>query len=112
MLRSRWYELRNWLQAGALPELRKFLNISPEEFRLQDPRMTYPVSWSIFQLLMSTPENRRALNEMIAEYQKPAAKPPDCARLLDKFYPGGLVRMDRDWRSWIARGSANVLGMQ
>jgi hypothetical protein len=112
VLRSRWFELRSWLQRGLLPDLRKFLDASPLEFRLQDPQMTYPVSWSVFQLLMSTPENRRALNEVVAEYQKPAAKPPDCAQLLDKFYPGGLVRMDKDWRRWIARGAANVLGTQ
>ncbi|MDR3458436.1 MAG: hypothetical protein P4N60_13375 [Verrucomicrobiae bacterium] len=111
ILRSRWYELRKWQREGALPDLRKFLSISPQEFRRQDPKMTYPVSWSIFQLLMSTPENRRALNALVAEFQKPAAKPPEAAQLLDKFYPGGLARMDKDWRNWIARGAVNVLGM-
>ena len=78
--------------------------------------MTYPVSWSLFQLLMSTPENKRALNELVAEYQKTATKPaekaPDCAEMLNKFYPGGLARMDKDWRAWIASGSANVLGIR
>jgi len=115
-LRSRWFELRKWLQEGSLPELRQFLNNSPQEFRREDPQMTYPVSWSVFQLLMSTPENRRVLNGLVAEYQKPAIKPgvksPDCAEILNKSYPGGLARMDKDWRSWIARGSANVLGIQ
>ena len=111
-LRWRWFELRKWAEKGALPDLRRFLNVSPQEFYRQDANMAYPVSWSVFQLLMSTPENRRALNEMIAEFQKPALKPPDCAQLLNKLYPGGLVKMDKDWRYWIVRGAANVLGTQ
>jgi len=111
-LRSRWYVLRKWLTDGQLPDLRQFLDLSPQEFRKEDPARTYPVSWSIFQLLMSTPENRRALNVIVAEYQKPAPKEPDCAELLNKFYPGGLVKMDKDWRVWIARGAANLLGPQ
>jgi len=111
-LRSRWYVLRKWLTDGQLPDLHQFLDLSPQEFRKEDPARTYPVSWSVFQLLMSTPENRRALNVIVAEYQKPAPKEPDCAELLNKFYPGGLVKMDKDWRAWIARGAANLLGSQ
>lgn len=110
ILKSRWYELRKWLTEGSLPDLGKFLDLNPQEFRLQDPSKTYPVSWSIFQLLMSTPENRRALNALVLEFQKPGLKPPDCAEFLNKSYPGGLARMDKDWRAWIARGAANLLG--
>jgi hypothetical protein len=111
VLRSRWFELGKWLQAGSLPDLRRFLDSGPQEFYMQDPNMNYVVGWSLFQLLMSTPENRRALNELVAEYQKPALKPPDSAQLLDKLYPGGLARMNKDWHDWIARGATHVLGM-
>ena len=111
-LRGRWFELRKWLQEGSLPDMRKFLDNTPEEFRQQDPKMTYPVSWSIFQLLMSTPENRRALNAMVTDFQKPGVRPQDCSQMLNKYYPGGLARMDKDWHGWIVRGAANVLGTQ
>jgi hypothetical protein len=30
--------------------------------------------------------------------------------LLGASYPGGLVKMEKDWRAWIARGAVNVLG--
>ena len=111
-LRSRWYVLRKWLGEGKLPELRRFLNLTPPEFRQEDAQMTYPVSWSIFQLLMSTPENRRALNAMVVEFQRPGAQPADCVPMLNKYYPGGVAKMDKDWRGWIARGAANVLGAE
>ena len=32
------------------------------------------------------------------------------AKLLEKFYPGGLAKMEKDWRAWIVRGAAGVLG--
>jgi hypothetical protein len=110
VLRSRWFELRKWLQERSLPDLHRFLNYQPEEFYSRDPQMDYAAGWSLFQLLMSTPANRRALNGLVLEYQKPALKPPDCAELLNQLYPGGLVKMNQDWRGWIVRGAANVLG--
>lgn len=108
-LQGQWYQLKQWNDEKSLPDLRTFLNLNPEEFRALDPTRSYLTGWSIFQLLMSTPEHRRALNAMILNYSKPGAT-PDCARLLNQFYPGGLARMERDWRLWIASGAANILG--
>jgi hypothetical protein len=105
-----WFELKKWLDEDSLPPLREFLNLSPREFRNLDAAKTYPVSWSLFQFLASTPENRAAMNRMIGEYQYQNPFAPDCAGLLDKSYPGGAAKMEKDWRAWIARGAANVLG--
>jgi hypothetical protein len=111
-LNYQWFELKQWLDEGSLPTLRNFLNLTPEEFRALDAGRTYPVSWSLFQFLMSTPENRAAMNELIHEYQPDPGKiwPPDCAKLLGKSYPGGLAKMESDWHAWIQRGALNVLG--
>jgi hypothetical protein len=108
-LNGQWYYMKRWLDEGSLPNLRQFLKISPPEFRAMDPARSYTVSWSIFQLLMSTSENRQAMNTMIREYQRPGPVPPDCAALLDKTYPGGLAKMQRDWQAWIKQGAVNVL---
>lgn len=108
-LYGQWYQLKLWNAEHSLPELRTFLNLSPEEFRAMDPARSYLAGWSLFQLLMSTPENRLALNALILNYQKLGPTPPNCALLLNRFYPGGLARMEKDWRAWIVRGSANVL---
>lgn len=109
-LQGQWHQLKQWNDEKSLPDLRTFLNLNPEEFRALDPTRSYLTGWSVFQLLMSTPEHRRALNAMILSYQKPGATPPDCAQLLNQFYPGGLVRLEKDWHLWITSGAANVLG--
>mgnify|MGYP001544913258 CR=1 FL=1 len=109
-LNGQWYYIKKWQDEGSLPKLRQFLNLSPAAFRAMDPARAYTVSWSIFQLLMSTPATRLAMNTMIREYQRPGAAPPDCAALLDQAYPGGLARMEWDWHNWIKQGAVNVLG--
>jgi len=111
-LNGQWYQLKQWRDENSLPDLRKFLNISPPEFRAMEPERSYLAGWSIFQLLMSTPENRRVLNYLVTEYQKSWPATPDCAAILDRSYPGGLGKLDKDWRAWIDRGAKNVLGWQ
>jgi hypothetical protein len=105
-----WHELKQWLDEGSLPDLRRFLNLNPPQFRALDPSRTYPISWSLFQFLMGTPERRQAMNEMIREYQTQNPSTVDCAKLLGASYPGGLAKMEKDWHAWIARGAVNVLG--
>jgi hypothetical protein len=109
-LGDQWFELNEWLKDGSLPRLREFLDLTPEEFRAQDAAHAYLAGWSVFQLLMSTPENRRVLNALIGEFQKSGVAPPDCARLLNASYPGGLAKLEKDWRAWIKLGAAKVLG--
>jgi hypothetical protein len=105
-----WEQLRHWLNEGSLPDLHVLLNLSPPEFRALPPERTYPTSWSLFQFLMGTPGSRQAMNKMIQEYQRQNPFTVDCAKLLGASYPGGLVKMEKDWHAWIARGAANVLG--
>jgi hypothetical protein len=111
-LEGQWLQLKLWLDQGSLQELKKFVNISPSEFRAMDPARAYLTGWSLFQLLMSTPENRKVMNDLIRDYQPQldmATWPPDCAKLLDKSYPGGVAKLERDWHAWIERGAANVI---
>jgi hypothetical protein len=109
-LNYQWQELKRWLDEGSLPDLRNFLNLTPPEFRALPPERTYPASWSLFQFLMGTPENRKAMNEMVRAYQTQNPYTVDCAKLLGSSYPGGIVKMEKDWHAWIARGAASVRG--
>ena len=109
-LNYQWFELKHWLDEGSLPDLHVFLNLTPPEFRALPPERTYPVSWSLFQFLMGTPQSRQAMNELIREYQTQNPFTVDCVKLLGAAYPGGIAKMEMDWHAWIARGAANVLG--
>lgn len=108
-LEFQWFELKEWQEERSLPDLRTFLDLTPPEFRAQDPTRSYFVSWSLFQFLASTPANRDLMNRMILHYEKNPSR-NDCAGFLDKTYPGGLAKMEAAWHAWIVRGSTNVLG--
>ena len=108
-LNSRWARMKKYLDEGSLPDIARFVNLDPKEFRALPQDQAYVVSWSLFQLLMSKPENRKAMSEMMQRLQKSGTSPADCATLLDELYPGGVAKMERDWREWISRGAANVL---
>ncbi|HEU6447326.1 MAG TPA: hypothetical protein VFV23_02670 [Verrucomicrobiae bacterium] len=109
-LKYQWFVLKKWLDEKSLPNLRTFLNLPPDQFRAEDPDRTYPISWSLFQLLASTPENRAAMNKMILDFQNQNPFDHDCAELMDKYYPGGVAKLEKDWHLWIIHGAANVLG--
>jgi hypothetical protein len=97
-LKHRWGQLNQWLKDGSLPHPDAFLNISHRDFLKLDPNRAYPVSWSLFQFLMSTPEKRLILNQMLDRYQ---TQPGSCAKSLDSLYPGGLAQFETDWHEWI-----------
>jgi hypothetical protein len=108
-LNARWARMKKYLDEGALPGIAQFVNLNPAEFRTLPQDRAYVLSWSLFQLLMSKPENRKAMSEMMRRLQQTGTPPADCAKLLDEWYPGGVAKMEKDWREWIARGAANVL---
>ncbi|HEU5396445.1 MAG TPA: hypothetical protein VFV81_04705 [Verrucomicrobiae bacterium] len=109
-LEYQWFELKKWLDARSLPNLRQFVNLTPAEFRRMDPAQSYPLSWSLFQFLAGTPQNRACLRRVASRFQEQDPFHHDCAALLDQSYPGGLAKMEQDWHRWIAVGATNVLG--
>lgn len=107
-LQYRWLALDDWLKQGQLPALKHFLNLSAKEFRKLEPGQAYTVSWSLFQFLMSTTENRKALTKFVDAIQDIEQEPADCAQALDGAYAGSLKGFERDWKSWIRNGAAKL----
>ena len=108
-LQARWARMKAMLDEGSLPVIARFVNLTDAEFRALPQDQAYVVSWSLFQLLMSKPENRQAMSKMMQRLQESGTPPADCAKLLDALYPGGVAKMEKDWREWITRGAASVL---
>ena len=108
MLISHRLLMNRYLSRDKLPELRAFLNMSDNEFRGMPSESSYQVSWSLFEFLITTPQRRKAMNQMLKRIQATDMTHADCARLLDEAYPGGLVRMEKDWRDWIIRSAGTV----
>lgn len=107
-LRSRWLRLRRWQEEGTLPKVRAFVDQTPEEFRRMAPEQSYAVSWSLFQFLMSSADNRKVLNAMVRRQQSRRDFAP-CSEVLEELYPGGVAQFEKDWHDWITRGAARIL---
>ena len=110
MLISQWLLLKKYLDEHTLPDLKTFLNLSGEGFREMNPERAYPVSWSLVQLMLSTKERQKAMDEMLKRLQQKGAKTGDCASLLEELYPGGLAKMEQEWHQWIYRGASALRG--
>ncbi len=121
-LQYRWAKLNVLLRGGQLPAVRTVLNWSEAEWHRLDPALTYTVSWSLFQLLMSKPDRQDAMRRYVNALQarrRPEAdrsppggdpRPPDSAGALSAQWPGGLTQLEKDWHDWIRQGGARVLG--
>lgn len=107
-LAARWQRLKQWREDRSLPAVRAFVDQTAAEFVKLPVERSYIVSWSLFQLLMSTPENRTIMNTMLRRQQRRRDFAP-CSELLDELYPGGVATLEKDWHAWIARGAASVL---
>lgn len=109
-LAFRWAKLSLWQREGALPELKTFLNLNDASWHRLQLDKAYTVSWSLFQLLMASPQNQDVLRRLFNQLQRPDLWHADCASLLDQDYPGGLKRLETHWHNWIALTSPKILG--
>lgn len=111
-LEARWALLNSWLRETNLPPAGTFVNLDSAAWSRLDPARSYTLSWSIFQFLMSSPSNRRVLQQFAWGIERGRGPNTDCAALLDQFYPGGVRQLDQDWRRWIVQTGAKVLRPQ
>jgi hypothetical protein len=58
---------------------------------------------------MSTAQKRQVLRELMRQLQTDPALEKDCAVLLGRLYPGGLLSLEKDWHGWIRQVGAKVL---
>ena len=105
LLRQRWTLLNRWLKEGSLLSLEALMNADNLEFKRLNPEKSYAMSWSLFQLLMSSEVNRRAMLTLLRERQAPAAGDLESAGQMERLYPGGLKRLETDWHLWIRAGA-------
>jgi hypothetical protein len=105
LLRHRWTLLNQWLKAEELLPLRRLLDADSVEFKRLDPEKSYAMSWSLFQLLMSSDPNRRAMLSLLRERQPPTQVTLDSSEQVGRLYPGGLKRLENDWHAWIRTGA-------
>jgi hypothetical protein len=104
-LRRRWTQLNLWLGESSLFSLESLLNASSATFKTLDPEKAYTMSWSLFQLLMSSDANRKMMIALLHERQTAKRERLVCAEQVQRLYPGGLKRLESSWHAWIVAGS-------
>jgi hypothetical protein len=105
-LRHRWTRLNLWRREQTLPAIESLLNADNATFKRLDPETAYTTSWSLFQLMMSVEANRQMMLTLLRERQETTPEPLDCAKQIERLYPGGLKRFEAAWHGWIAAGAS------
>ena len=106
MLRQRWTRLNQWLRERSLLPLESLVNADGTAFKHLDPEKAYSMSWSLFQLLMSSATNRQTILAILGERQSLTEEPMACSKQIDRLYSGGLQRLEVAWHAWIVAGSS------
>ena len=106
LLRQRWTKLHGWLHAQSLLPFETLLNADSATFKSLDPEKAYIMSWSLFQLLMSSDVNRRMMLAILHERQSSGGEPINSTEQIERLHKGGLKRFDVDWRVWIVAGAS------
>ena len=97
-------ECQGWLQNGVLPELNSVLKTTYNEFHEWDEHKLYTTCWSLVSFLNKTAAaNNQTLKKLILHLRRGRYPPTEVVRAFNGLYPGGLKKLEADWRAWIAK---------
>ncbi len=96
------------LQSTNLPSLPDFLAMDRTKWNGNERDLNYAVAWSLIHHLMGTDIGRTALKELISQANANACKPFSASEALASAYPGGLPRLESDWRTGIRNGTYGI----
>ncbi len=107
LIRQRWMKLAEWRRTKTLPPLAQLLDVDALAFRAMESEKAYGTSWSLFQMLMSTPAYRQTVVTLLNERQvvRGPDSPEPCSRQIERLHPGGVAKLEIAWHAWIASGS-------
>ena len=96
------------LRSTPLPRLADYLSIKRSDWYEVNRGRNYAIAWSLVNFLMSGAPGTYALQETVRQVHGNFCKPFSVEGALDKAYPGGLRRLEADWRKWLASGEFKV----
>jgi len=87
----------------SLPGLKNYFSMSSEQW-YSEPGQTrnYALGWSLVYFLMSSEEDKQFLRYMLDHLAYNYCKPFSDITYINKHYPGGLYRFERNWKGWLA----------
>ncbi len=90
------------LRSQVLPSLHAYLSIDRREWYGEHRERNYAIAWSLIHFLLQGSPGMHALQSTVRQVETHFCRPFSVLHALDKAYPGGLSRLDADWRRWLA----------
>ena len=90
------------LRSQVLPSLHAYLSIERREWYGEHRERNYAIAWSLIHFLLQGSPGMHALQSTVRQVETHFCRSFSVLHALDKAYPGGLSRLEVDWRRWLA----------
>ena len=101
----RWHKnLKQQLLSDNLYSLREYVSLSPRNWIAYDNannNLGYAYGWSIISFLMSSDKGQHTLKQLFVGLKNSARKKDYSFNVIDRFYPGGFVNFEAQWKVWL-----------
>lgn len=102
---EKWvYILKQMLAKNSLQNISEYLSISNAQWkntsRLEE-NSYYMIAWSIMYFMATHETGRDTLKALFAINQQQPLHNKNLIQQIDQRYPGGIKKLDADWRQWI-----------
>ena len=101
--RSYWF--KRWARKGFPIELKEYLSLSHDQWmslRGRDINAAYTIGYSLIYFMMSRESTEKVLKELLWEFRRYGPE-ADSIKIINENYPGGLEKLERNWKKWIPR---------
>jgi len=103
-----WVErIKHKLREGSLLKFKEYINITTNSWHnssRREERAYYYIAWSMMKFLLSNENRRIALKNIIHDTRRTAWwKNGELEKIFNTKYPGGINKLNRDWRKWIIK---------
>lgn len=96
------------LKQAPLPSLRDYLAIERPEWHEDQRDRNYAIAWSLINFLLQGAPGMYALQKVIQHVEDNFCQPFSAVAVLDQAYPGGIQRLEQDWRRWLANSQFQI----
>jgi len=92
---------KRMIRENRLPRLETILSYTDSNWAFAKQHEVYAVSWSVIHFLTASPTRKQVLQKFVRRLVE-AGGYLDSKETFGKLYPGGIKKMEQEWRAWLA----------
>ena len=96
------------LQRSHLPRHHDFLSQNSTQWHGDQRALNYAVAWSLMNFLMQGAPGMYAMQDVVQQAHSNFCKAFPAKEALHNAYPGGLQRLETDWRTWMTQRNYSI----